>query len=99
MRLLNASIMAVATVLLGAKITASAQEPNPPMAQIKCSDFRKLPDGTYLSSPTARFGSLDFANKSIGPAGYNFGDGKLYDLILKKCGTSVKSCRLTPCWK
>jgi hypothetical protein len=101
MRLSNASIAAVAAVLSGAGFSTAANsmdEPNPPLAQIKCGDFRKLPDGTYLSSPTARFGSLDFANQSVGPAGYNFGNGNLYNLIAQKCGNSVKLCRGNPCW-
>ncbi len=102
MRLSNASIVIVAAVLSGAGILTSANgmdEPNPPLAQIKCGDFRKLSDGAYLSSPTARFGSLDFANKAVGPVGYNFGNGKLYKLIMQKCGKSVILCRENPCWK
>lgn len=77
-----------AAIVLGAMSAATAGADDASLrlrAKIRCSDFRKLSDGTYLSSPTARLGTKPFANRSIGPRGYNFGDGKLFDAIAAKC--------------
>jgi hypothetical protein len=94
------STLAVAIVLSLAAI-APANEADAaamPKDQFKCADFKKLADGTFLSSPTAKLGSKDFANQSVGPVGYNGGDGKLYNVIAQKCGSAVKACLQTPCW-
>jgi hypothetical protein len=82
------AVLAVLAVLgmMSAPIAAADDASVPPGADIRCSDFRKLPDGTYLSSPTARLGAKPFANQSVGPRGYNYGDGKLFDAIARKCG-------------
>jgi hypothetical protein len=90
MRVVPVAIAAMAVLaVLGmmSAATAAADDASVPRgADIRCSDFRKLPDGTYLSSPTARLGTKPFANQSVGPRGYNFGDGKLFDAIARKCG-------------
>jgi hypothetical protein len=78
-----------ATIVLGtmSPAPAGADDASAPLsAEVRCSDFRKLADGTYLSSPTARLGTKPFANQSVGPRGYNFGDGRLFDVIAGKCG-------------
>jgi hypothetical protein len=82
------AVMAVLAVLgmMPVATAAAGDAPVPRAADIRCSDFRKLPDGTYLSSSTARLGTKPFANQSVGPRGYNFGDGKLFDAIARKCG-------------
>lgn len=78
-----------ATIVLGTMSAATAGTDDASVrlrAEIRCSDFRKLADGTYMSSPTARLGTKPFANQSVGPRGYNFGDGRLFDAIADKCG-------------
>jgi hypothetical protein len=87
MRVVPVAIAAVAVLGLMSTATAAADDASARLgAEIRCSDFRKLPDGTYLSSPTARLGTKPFANQSVGPRGYNFGDGKLFDAIARNCG-------------
>jgi hypothetical protein len=82
-------VIIAATIVCGTISAATAGTDDASVrlkSEIRCSDFRKLADGTYLSSPTARLGTKPFPNQSVGPRGYNFGDGRLFDAIASKCG-------------
>jgi hypothetical protein len=84
---MRALFVIVAAAIVVSATSAGADNTSSQLAaEIRCSDFRKLADGTYLSSLTARLGAKPFANQSVGPVGYNFGDGKLFNAIAAKCG-------------
>jgi len=54
-------------------------------AQIKCEDFKRNPDGSWVSGPHAMIGTNHFSSSAFGAHAFNLGGADLAVVLDRKC--------------
>jgi hypothetical protein len=55
---------------------------------VDCSQFKKTPDGSWISGPNAKIGFMDVPNNKFGKGGFVMGDTDISDVLEAKCGAT-----------
>ena len=82
----SAALMLIASFVMAVPAIAQTTDAEKKLAaQVQCNDFKKNPNGSWTSGPTAKIGSVMFNNNTFGVHGFNYHGADLSTVLNEKC--------------